>query len=129
MKLKELKTQQSLLLEIYEKIRHRPDTLCNFVGGFDILKDTRICYRRYATLYFVFVVDSNESELGILDLIQVFVEALDSIFVNVCELDIIFRPLEVGLILGEIISGGIVLETNLQDILSHVAVKKMNHRS
>ena len=28
-------------------------------------------YRCYATLYFVFVVDSAESELGILDLIQV----------------------------------------------------------
>ena len=28
-------------------------------------------YRHYATLYFVFVVDQSESELGILDLIQV----------------------------------------------------------
>ena len=28
-------------------------------------------YRNYATLYFVFVVDGAESELGILDLIQV----------------------------------------------------------
>ena len=34
-------------------------------------KDTRIIYRHYATLYFVFVVDECESELGILDLIQV----------------------------------------------------------
>ena len=31
----------------------------------------QIIYRNYATLYFVFVVDSSESELGILDLIQV----------------------------------------------------------
>ena len=31
----------------------------------------RIIYRNYATLFFVFVVDSSESELGILDLIQV----------------------------------------------------------
>lgn len=30
-------------------------------------------YRNYATLYFVFVVDTSESELGILDLIQVCV--------------------------------------------------------
>jgi hypothetical protein len=34
-------------------------------------KDTRVIYRHYATLYFVFVVDESESELGILDLIQV----------------------------------------------------------
>ena len=31
----------------------------------------RVVYRSYATLHFVFVVDSSESELGILDLIQV----------------------------------------------------------
>lgn len=31
----------------------------------------RVIYRHYATLYFVFIVDESESELGILDLIQV----------------------------------------------------------
>jgi hypothetical protein len=43
----------------------------------------------------VFAVDHSESQLGILDLIQVFVESLDSCFKNVCELDIIFNS-EVG---------------------------------
>ena len=33
--------------------------------------DFRLIYRHYATLYFVFCVDYSESELGILDLIQV----------------------------------------------------------
>ncbi len=72
-------------------IHTRPDSAtCNFVAGNEILgNDCNIVYRHYATLYFVFVVDANESELGILDLIQVFVETLDSIFVNVCELDIV----------------------------------------
>ena len=37
-------------------------------------KDTKLIYRHYATLYFIFAVDQAESELGILDLIQVFVE-------------------------------------------------------
>lgn len=37
------------------------------IGG----SDFKIIYRHYATLYFVFCVDSSESELGILDLIQV----------------------------------------------------------
>lgn len=49
----------------------------------------RVIYRHYATLYFVFVVDEAESELGILDLIQVFVESLDKCFENVCELDLV----------------------------------------
>lgn len=34
-------------------------------------QERRVIYRHYATLWFVFVVDQSESELGILDLIQV----------------------------------------------------------
>ena len=36
-----------------------------------VVADARSVFRNYATLYFVFVVDEAESELGILDLIQV----------------------------------------------------------
>ena len=42
-------------------------------------------------MYFVFCVDESESELGILDLVQVFVETLDRCFENVCELDLVFH--------------------------------------
>lgn len=73
-------------------------------------------YRNYATLYFVFVVDGAESELGILDLIQVFVESLDRTFENVCELDLVFHFDEAHHILAEIIQGGVVLETNVDEI-------------
>ena len=52
---------------------------------------SKVIYRVYATLYFVLVVDQSESELGILDLIQTFVEALDKSFKNVCELDLVFH--------------------------------------
>ncbi|KAJ3406259.1 AP-3 complex subunit sigma-2 [Chytriomyces hyalinus] len=75
------------------------------------------------SLYFVFVVDSSESELGILDLIQVLVEVLDKAFVNVCELDLIFRPDDVSSILSEIVSGGMVLETNLPNICDVLTAK------
>ena len=39
----------------------------------------------------MFCVDESESELGILDLIQVLVETLDRCFENVCELDLVFH--------------------------------------
>ena len=80
---------------IYDLISVRPDSVCNFVelppGGLGLgsgdakgkgratspLPTTapptgtlRVIYRHYATLYFAFVVDEAESELGILDLIQ-----------------------------------------------------------
>ena len=85
-----------------------------------ILADSKIVYRHYATLYFVFLVDSSESELGILDLIQVFVESLDKRFENVCELDIIFHYDEVHYILDEVVMAGLVLETNIKEIMTAV---------
>ena len=54
-------------------------------------QDTKLIYRHFATLYFIVLCDKSESELGILDLIQVFVEVLDKCFENVCELDLIFH--------------------------------------
>ena len=87
--------------------------------------DSKLIYRHYATLFFIFLVDQSESELGILDLIQVFVEALDQRFENVCELDIVFHYDEVNHILDEIVMGGMVLETNLNSIMTSVyAMKK-----
>ncbi|KAJ3175854.1 AP-3 complex subunit sigma-2 [Geranomyces variabilis] len=117
-------TQQSMLKEIFRLVNKRPDHVCNFLEGSALLggQDTKIIYRHYATLYFAFVVDSSESEL---DLIQVFVEALDRIFSNVCELDLIFRPDEVSQVLNEVISGGMVLETNINDIVASSGVKKI----
>jgi AP-3 complex subunit sigma len=47
--------------------------MCNFIEHSTDLfpSGTKIVYRHYATLYFIVVVDETESELGILDLIQV----------------------------------------------------------
>jgi hypothetical protein len=65
--------QQLLIAEIFSLVSKRPSGSCNFLEGSKMLggDDVRIIYRHYATLYFVFVVEESESELGILDLIQV----------------------------------------------------------
>lgn len=88
----------------------------SLIGG----SDYKLIYRHYATLYFVFCVDSSESELGILDLIQVFVETLDKCFENVCELDLIFHADAVHHILSELVMGGMVLQTNMSEILARI---------
>eukprot|EP01147_Barroeca_monosierra_P007487 gene7487-9796_t len=106
--------QQRIIRECYQAVSKRPDHVCNFLelsGVFDD-NDCRLVYRHYATLYFVFAVDSSESELGILDLIQQFE--------NVCELDLIFQVDKVHHILDEIVMGGMVLETNMNEVLTHV---------
>ncbi|CAE6446731.1 unnamed protein product [Rhizoctonia solani] len=137
-------TRAVLPRRIFELVSSRPAGLCNFLDAPGLLTDTgasrtgdlssvggggwewegeekelqraRVVYRLYATLYFVFVVDGAESELGVLDLIQVFVESLDRAFENVCELDLVFHFDEVHHILAELVQGGLVLETNVDEI-------------
>ncbi|RHY15540.1 hypothetical protein DYB37_012877 [Aphanomyces astaci] len=134
--------QQAVIRDIYTQVSKRSDTLCNFLEGTvrywgDGIK---LIYRHYATLYFVFAVDKQESDLGILDIIHgtnnhmrlirdthvwlVFVETLDKCFENVCELDFIFHSDKVHYVLDEIVMGGMVLESNINEILT--AVNEMN---
>ncbi|KAM3180285.1 hypothetical protein ACTXT7_016589, partial [Hymenolepis weldensis] len=80
----------------------------------------RVIFRQYSTIYIIFCVDFAESELGVLDLIQVFVDLLDRTFENVCELDIIFNPGKVHYLLNELVCGGIVLETNHGEIIKRM---------
>lgn len=115
--------QQDLVHKCYLATSSRTDDLCHFVDNFKDwpTPDTRLIYRRYATLCFIFVVDSSESQLAIIDLIQVFVESLDRIFESVCELDIIFHSDRVQHVLMEIIVGGLVAETSKDEVCRVVA--------
>lgn len=73
---------QTLVERIYALVSSRQPGLCNFLDAPELEpfltpkggapgEKLRVVYRSYATLHFVFVVDVAESELGILDLIQV----------------------------------------------------------
>ena len=123
--------QQSVIRRIFQQVSQRQDTFCNYLSGSipEWGDSTKIIYRHYATLYFVFAVDKQESDLGILDLIQVFVESLDKCFENVCELDLIFHSDKVNYILDEIIMAGMVLETNIKHILMAVGEQNKLHAS
>ncbi|URE33015.1 AP-3 complex subunit [Musa troglodytarum] len=161
--------QQELTRSVFAVLSGRPDNVSNFVEADAIFgpvifssllfvsfvaeitkkkkqeefkEGTRLVYKHLATLYFVFVFDSCENELAMLDLIQVLVETLDRCFKNVCELDIVFNfnkiynnqmkttvfmYVELGssyvqmhTILDEIIFGGQVLETSSERVLKAV---------
>ena len=66
-------TQQQIIRETLHLVSKRDENVCNFLEGGLLIggSDNKLIYRHCATLYFVFCVDSSESELGILDLIQV----------------------------------------------------------
>lgn len=119
----DIHTQRALLDQVYELILVRAPHECSFITPPKLLEDLddiKVIYRHYATLYFVFVVDDQESELGILDLIQVFVECLDKCFTNVCELDLIFGWQVLQTVLEEIVQGGLVIDTNITRIVAAV---------
>uniref|UniRef100_A0A8C5FVH7 AP complex mu/sigma subunit domain-containing protein n=1 Tax=Gadus morhua TaxID=8049 RepID=A0A8C5FVH7_GADMO len=122
--------QQQIIRETFHLVSKRDDNVCNFLeGGCQLNLPMTLIYRHYATLYFVFCVDSSESELGILDLIQVFVETLDKCFENVCELDLIFHMDKVHYILQEVVMGGMVLETNMNEIVAQVELQNRMEKS
>uniref|UniRef100_G1TGS9 AP complex mu/sigma subunit domain-containing protein n=1 Tax=Oryctolagus cuniculus TaxID=9986 RepID=G1TGS9_RABIT len=111
-------TQQQIIRETFHLVSKRDENVCNFLEGGLLIggSDNKLIYRHYATLYFVFCVDSSESELGILDLIQVFVETLDKCFENVCEL-------------AEMVMGGMVLETNMNEIVTQIDAQNKLEKS
>eukprot|EP00850_Spirogloea_muscicola_P009591 SM000054S18077 [mRNA] locus=s54:231987:233524:- [translate_table: standard] len=113
--------QQEMLRKLCAILSKREDTWCNFVVDEATFGEgTKVVNRKFATLYFACIVDSAESELGILDLIQVIVETLDLCFSNDCELDIAYNFTKVHQILDEIIVGGQVFETNPAEIVKAV---------
>ncbi len=81
-------------------------------------------YRHYATLYIAMVIDENESSLAILDLIQIFVETLDRVMENVCELDMVLNTDRVLMVLDELIMGGMVTETSTAALVEALAQQK-----
>ncbi|EER23426.1 Clathrin adaptor complex small chain family protein [Coccidioides posadasii C735 delta SOWgp] len=127
-------TQQRLIAQIYSLVSQRPPSACNFLPLPPLLSQgadtnptlghsdapTQITYRTYATLSFILISTSTESPLALIDLIQVFVEALDRLFENVCELDLIFGFETMHAVLAEMIVGGVVIETNLDRIVQGV---------
>ncbi|GAB7350193.1 hypothetical protein MBLNU459_g0854t1 [Dothideomycetes sp. NU459] len=126
--------QQRLISEIFTLVSARPASSCNFLPLPPLLAPAQssvsseahndtpslVTYRHYATLYFIVISTSTESPLALLDLIQVFVEALDRLFENVCELDLIFNFETLHAVLGEMIVGGVVVETGLDRVVEGV---------
>ncbi|VBB78357.1 Putative AP-3 complex subunit sigma [Podospora comata] len=133
----ETSIQQRLISEIFTLVSNRAPGSCNFLPLPPLLAasgtssssssateqndvPSLVTYRHYATLYFIVISTSTESPLALIDLIQVYVEALDRLFENVCELDLIFNFETLHATLGEMIVGGVVIETNMERIVAGV---------
>uniref|UniRef100_A0A7S0T7P8 AP complex subunit sigma n=1 Tax=Erythrolobus madagascarensis TaxID=708628 RepID=A0A7S0T7P8_9RHOD len=122
--------QQRVIQTCFQLVTRRAEGQCNTIEATGPDGEyMRLVFRNYATLYFVFCVDEAESQLGILDLIQVFVETLDRCFENVCELDLIFHMDRVNYVLDEFIVGGLVAETSMREVLDALQAAKLEERA
>lgn len=120
-----LRNQGEVLKGIHALVSDRNADDCCVINDYKNNPDLKLIYRHFATLFFVVVIDTAESELAILDLIQVLVQVLDACFENVCELDLIYHFDRVHYILDELVIGGCVLESNVDSIMQAIAETSM----
>lgn len=107
------KDKQRIVREITSQVLARGPKMCNFVE----YKGKKIVYKRYASLFFVCLIGAEDNELIVLETIHHYVEVLDQLFNNVCELDIIFHFTQAYYCLDEIILGGQVQEPSKREVL------------
>jgi hypothetical protein len=107
--------------------------MCNFLeykGGFlrtrnpfpypadqASLLDSKVVYRRYASLFFIAGCASTDNELITLEVVHRYVEQMDKYYGNVCELDIIFNFQKAYFILDELLIAGEMQETSKKNVL------------
>jgi hypothetical protein len=110
--------KEELAKKVYESIISAKDT--NIIYDFDYYgKRRKLVYRSYGSIYIATILDDLENELAILDFINVIMGVFDDIFKGVCELHLIMNPEKLYLIVDEMISAGIVIETSKSEIVSN----------
>ncbi|QSL64324.1 hypothetical protein MERGE_001624 [Pneumocystis wakefieldiae] len=112
-----LKEKSRILKEVSQAVIQRRSKECNFLE----YKDTKICYRRYASLFFIIGIEQTDNELITLEIIHRYVETLDKYFGNVCELDIIFNFQKAYFILDELIMAGEMQESSKKNVLKIIS--------
>lgn len=111
------KEKAKITRELTTIILSRRAKMCNILE----YKDIKIVYRRYASLFFVIGIDASDNGLLALEIIHRYVEQMDKLFGNVCELDIIFGFSKAYYILDELILDGYIMETSKREIVKKVS--------
>lgn len=82
-----------------------------------IRTETKVVYRRYASLFFIAATDPSDNELITLEIVHRYVEQMDKYYGNVCELDIIFNFQKAYFILDELLLAGEMQESSKKNVL------------
>jgi hypothetical protein len=79
--------------------------------------DSKVVYRRYASLFFIAGCSPTDNELITLEIVHRYVEQMDKYYGNVCELDIIFNFQKAYFILDELLLAGEMQESSKKNVL------------
>jgi hypothetical protein len=83
--------------------------------------DSKVVYRRYASLFFIAGCASTDNELITLEIVHRYVEQMDKYYGNVCELDIIFNFQKAYFILDELLLAGEMQESSKKNVLRSIS--------
>ncbi|KAG0635328.1 AP complex, mu/sigma subunit [Tuber brumale] len=111
------KDKSKTIKDVIQLVLSRRTKMCNFLE----YKDTKVVYRRYASLFFVAGIDSSDNELITLEIVHRYVEQMDKYYGNVCELDIIFNFQKAYYILDELLIAGEMQESSKRGLLKYIA--------
>ncbi|KAG0641509.1 AP complex, mu/sigma subunit [Tuber brumale] len=107
------KEKAKIVKDVTALVLARRTRMCNFLE----YKDSKVVYRRYASLFFIAGIDSGDNELITLEIVHRYVEQMDKYYGNVCELDIIFNFQKAYFILDELLIAGELQESSKKNVL------------
>ncbi|KAJ5864919.1 uncharacterized protein N7529_006835 [Penicillium soppii] len=107
------KEKAKIIKDVTQLVLSRRTRMCNFLE----YKDSKVVYRRYASLFFIAGCASTDNELITLEVVHRYVEQMDKYYGNVCELDIIFNFQKAYFILDELLIAGEMQETSKKNVL------------
>ncbi|KAG0286126.1 AP-1 adaptor complex sigma subunit Aps1 [Linnemannia gamsii] len=110
------KEKSKIVKDVTQLVLARRTKMCNFLE----YKDTKVIYRRYASLYFITGVGTQDNELITLEIIHRYVEVLDRYFGNVSELDLIFNFERAYYMLDELLIAGEMQESSKIAVLKAI---------
>ncbi|EPE30370.1 SNARE-like protein [Glarea lozoyensis ATCC 20868] len=131
------KEKAKIIKDVSQLVLARRTRMCNFLEykGAEVLKDalkletntlpldSKIVYRRYASLFFIAGCNSTDNELITLEIVHRYVEQMDKYYGNVCELDIIFNFQKAYFILDELLLAGEMQESSKKNVLRVISAQ------
>lgn len=113
--------------ELFENLKDWEQEDCNIIEDLDFITEGhKVIYRKYSTLFFIFIIDEGESELATIDLIQNVVNLFEKNFAEISEYEFVFNPDKAAKIIDEVVTDGFVTEINLVELQKSVNLALSN---